>query len=359
MILLPADFGGCGLHRIINPGRSILRTDPSRMDIGIGDGVRAHIGVNGTVNGVPTVDADVVVMQRVMDKRMMQAIPFIQRQGVAVVVELDDDIERVDHANSAHRYVDPKFSQQNWGILHQACQLADLVTVSTPKLARYAPHGRVAVLPNYVPEFLLRPERTQVDDVHQVRLGWSGTMETHPRDPAVTRGQIGRVVQDTGCQFWQVGMPDGVHAGFRIPKLTKVHTTGWVPLPEYPQALATLDVGVVPLDDTAFNEAKSALKGLEMAAVGIPFVASGTADYRRIAALGIGILADKPKEWYRETRRLVMDHAYRQEQSERMRIAVGETQTIEGNAYRWADAWEQAIANRKVASLRETVHATG
>src|SRR3546814_14721972 len=58
--------------------------------------------------------------------------------------------------------------------------------------------------------------------------------------------------------------------------------TKWVPTPE--EFFRSIDyaVGVAPLSDTTFNRSKSDIKFLELAALGIPTIASDVAPYRSI-----------------------------------------------------------------------------
>jgi hypothetical protein len=79
---------------------------------------------------------------------------------------------------------------------------------------------------------------------------------------------------------------------------------GGVPFEEWPRAVASVGVGIAPLADTKFNRSKSWLKPLEMSATGVPWVASPRAEYVRLHALGAGVLADRPRVWYRELKRL-------------------------------------------------------
>ncbi len=62
------------------------------------------------------------------------------------------------------------------------------------------------------------------------------------------------------------------------------------------------DIGLVPLADSEFNAGKSALKGMEMAACGIPYVAQHHPEYE---AFGAGILARTPTEWLSALERLL------------------------------------------------------
>jgi glycosyltransferase involved in cell wall biosynthesis len=109
--------------------------------------------------------------------------------------------------------------------------------------------------------------------------------------------------------------------------------------------VADLDVGLVPLADNAFNRAKSWLKGLEMAAVGVPFVATPTEQYRALHAEGMGLLAESPRQWEGLVKRLVRDEGYRAEQAWQGRERA-ERWTVEANAERWVDAWSAALSTR-------------
>ena len=75
--------------------------------------------------------------------------------------------------------------------------------------------------------------------------------------------------------------------------------------------MAELSVGLVPLIDSPFNRAKSWLKGIEYAALGVPFVASPLPEYRKLADLGAGVLADSPQEWYEAIDMLLTDADHR------------------------------------------------
>jgi hypothetical protein len=65
----------------------------------------------------------------------------------------------------------------------------------------------------------------------------------------------------------------------------------------YGDLFERIDIGMVPLADIPFNQAKSAIKGLEYTASGIPFVAAGLPEYQRLADMGVGRVANNPVEW--------------------------------------------------------------
>src|SRR3546814_812736 len=116
---------------------------------------------------------------------------------------------------------------------------------------------------------------------------------------------------------------------------------GGVPIEEWPRVVAELGVGIAPLADTKFNAAKSWLKPAGLSACGVPWVASPRAEYKRIHKMGAGVLADRPRVWYRELKRLRESAALRQELSLAGR-AVAEQLRLRENSWRWQEAWSRA-----------------
>jgi glycosyltransferase involved in cell wall biosynthesis len=178
-------------------------------------------------------------------------------------------------------------------------------------------------------------------------VGWSGTLLSHHGGLEVTRGQVARAVQAADATMRIIGpISERARVQLALGLAEPPEATGWLAITDYPAALARLDLGIVPLADNRFNAAKSALTGLSMAACGVPFVASATAEYRRLAALGAGRLAAKPKDWGREVGRLLRDPALRQELAAQGR-AVAADHTIEANAWRTWEAWDAALHRRR------------
>jgi glycosyltransferase involved in cell wall biosynthesis len=316
----------------------------------IGRGIREHRGTavlreRIVERMVAPVDADVVVFQRPPHRDTISFIEQYQRMGVAVVVDVDDDLRAVHpqnaayplHAGLVHPDVHAKFTAR-------CCALADLVTVSTPALAeRYGAHGRVAVLPNAVPAAIL--DYPSLSDGHTI--GWAGRVATHPGDLEVTRGGVGEALDD--WRFEVIGEAAGVREALGLPG--EPDETPWIEsVEDYHLALGRLTVGIVPLGNTAFNAAKSWLKGLEMAARGVPFVASPRVEY---SALGLGILAaDRSRNWRSAVRQLIADESLRYEMAEQGREVVRSRHLYETRGPDWTEAWSQAVANRHAATRK-------
>jgi len=106
---------------------------------------------------------------------------------------------------------------------------------------------------------------------------------------------------------------------------------------DYPSLLSGFHIGLVPLVPSPFNEAKSYLKGLEYAAAGIPFIATPTAEYRRLHEAGVGRLASTPDEW-RDHATELLDWDVRVEEADRQREVVLRDFDISTTGEAWATA---------------------
>src|SRR5688572_12763324 len=101
----PADDQGCGKYRIIWPGEALKSqgVDVTVVQPHARDNMLSAV-MDGDVMtdiNVPA-DADVIVFQRVTHKHIAQAIQLIRARGIAVVVELDDDLTCIDPRNPAY-----------------------------------------------------------------------------------------------------------------------------------------------------------------------------------------------------------------------------------------------------------------
>jgi hypothetical protein len=280
---------------------------------------------------------DVVVLQRPCHPLQPQMIDILRQNGVAVVIDMDDDMSNIHPDNAAyHMYRPGSGSPFSWKHAMESCKRATLVTASTPALLKiYAKHGRGVVLNNFVPKAYLSFPKEDTG-----AFGWAGTTKSHPNDLQVT-GKMAQRLVDEGHPFRVVGGDKHVKAAFKLNHDPDM--TGTVGIAEWAKTIAdTIDVGMVPLAATAFNSSKSRLKGIEMMAVGIPWVASPRAEYRTLVKeSGCGLLAETPKDWYSQLKRLLRDDVLRKEQAEAGRMYM-QDQTYEAQAHQWWDAWTRA-----------------
>ena len=346
VLLYPADKTGCGYLRLIAPGE-ILQRQGHNVGIVRTQDRRVRVHIQGDT--VTRVDiepgVDVVVFQRLTNPYMAQAVPLLRAQGIAVVVDVDDDLTCIDPGNAAWAGLHPRSrTHHSWAHVTRACRDATLVTVSTPPLLDvYARHGRGRVLPNCLPERYFGHTRVDNDEIV-----WPASLHSHPNDPHVVGGAMARLVGE-GARFRMIGQSAGAGAAFG---LAQDPPGGGVALQEWPAALAGIGVGIAPLADTKFNLAKSHLKPLELCAMGVPWVASPREEYAKLHAQGAGILAERPRTWYRELRALRQSEALRTELSEAGR-AVVERWRMTDHAWRWWETWEEALRIQRSTQPRQ------
>lgn len=367
--IYPADTYGCGYFRLIwaaqilrQQGADIELIDPGARQLELRvDKEKDERGrvIREWTCGVTLEDdpPDVMVFQRVSHRFLAQAVPFLREQGVAVVIDIDDDLARVHPSNPAYVSLHPQNeyryrpggqpSRHSWHHLQSACRDATLVTTSTPALAaRYGSHGRVRVLYNYLPEHYRQAAAEHVDSD---LLGWPAAIASHPGDPSATGGAIARLLAE-GRRFHCVGDPAGVAAAFGAPT-AEITGIGGVNVYDWPGEVAKLGVGIAPLEDSAFNAAKSWLKPLEMSALGIPWVASPRVEYERLHRMGAGITVENSRRWYREVSRLLDSPELRAEVAGRGREVADRLMLVD-HVDRWWSAWEHAheLQRGKVAA---------
>lgn len=354
----PADRWGCGSHRLVWPAEALRRqghdvtivaTQDRHVEMTIDNRVDRVVAVN-----VPD-DVDVVVLQRVTHRYLAQAVSVLREQGRTVVIDVDDDLASIHPSNPAWRALHPGrlhgrvgkgVDLHSWRNLGVACREASLVTATTPALVERYGHGHGVVLPNYLAEHYYDVPHEDSD-----LLGWPASLRSHPNDPEVVGNAVTRLV-DQGFRLHVASVADGVGQAFGLDDDDAVsRVTESIALYDWPAELARLGVGIAPLADTRFNEAKSWLKPLELSAVGVPWVGSPRADYRRLHRLGCGVLVDRPKDWYRVLRSLLTDQNRRSELSAAGR-AVAATLRLEDHAWRWWEAWDYALSRDRASHQR-------
>lgn len=343
--VFPADNAGCGHYRLIWPADTLKRMGhdvvimPPLKDSGFLVKVEELADGTDRITDVQVPPgADVVVIQRAAHRRQRELITFLRAKGVAVVVDMDDDMSSIHPDNVAfHAYRHNNGTDYSWKWATESCKLATLVTTSTTTLQKvYAAHGRGMVLDNYVPEATLSYDKSSTGC-----FGWAGTTQSHPNDLQVT-GDTVRRLQGDGYSFRVVGGPSKVRQNLRLAE--DPICTGTVSLQHWIRTMGeTMDVGMIPLAATNFNTSKSRLKGIECMAAGVAWVASPRAEYRRLQReSGCGFLADTPKQWYAHLTRLMTDDVLRKEQVEAGKEYM-QTQTYQANAWRWLEAWQRAV----------------
>lgn len=230
----------------------------------------------------------------------------------ATVYEIDDDLFEIEPWNPAHQvYGQPV----NLDSIRHCIETASAVTVSTDVLAERMSkiNPNVYVLKNYIDEAMLDIQRPQRD---RLTIGWAGA-ESHLRDIDSCAYGLKRIMdwhKDIDLHFIGADLRFLIKSPRPI-RWTKFNTDtfGWYKSIDF-------DIGIAPLVPTVFAAAKSHIKALEYAALGIPVVASDVEPYRDFVIDGVtGFLVKRDHEWARRLNELVNDDAMRTEMGAKAR----------------------------------------
>lgn len=264
-------------------------------------------------------DCEIIYMQRAMFDDIPDRILEARANGQIIINDIDDWYWGLSPTNGAFKASHPKFNErENINHYRKILSRSDVVTVSTPYLAERISRFvecPIVLIRNYieVDKFAIRKQT----DTDRPIVGWVGSTGHRSGDLEVMKGILGQLQASNEIKIHHSGHHSG-HPSFA--KAIGVNPANITTLPmaapeDYPD-LFKFDVGIVPLSTAPFNEAKSYIKGLEYAAAGIPFVATGTQEYLRLAEEGIGVAVKKQKQWLPELRKL-RDPQVRQERSKK------------------------------------------
>lgn len=224
---------------------------------------------------------------------------------------------------------------------------ADMVTVTTDILADvFRPiNPNVRVLPNCVDTKIWRklPFKNE-----KIRLFWAGGW-SHYEDWLMLQDVLPKIME----KYPQVQL---VVMGYLFPFIKKlipadrIEFHDWVDTVAYPYAVANLnpDISVIPLRDTTFNRCKSAIKWIEMGALGVPSVASHVSPYAQMADLkennGVFIEGNDNRAWTEGISALIEDEKLRREIGENARQTVLDNFDINTQFHQWMNAYQECMA---------------
>ena len=275
---------------------------------------------------------EVTVLQRPAGTGGMQMIERIVGQ-TKVVYEVDDDMLQVDPSGLPHLY-DEKVRES----IRRCVRMADMVTTTNEYLAdTLRPYcDNVAILPNFVKAGLLEIPRKKAE---RLTVGWAGGT-SHLIDMVGVQDVLRDMLLDE---------PDvDMHwIGFDFSPLlgdlrSRCRRTNWTPDVGQYYKKVDFDIAIAPSADVPFNRSKTAIRALEMGALGIPIVADNRLPYSDFVVDGkTGFLVSGYAEWRRRLHDLIHDPDMRAEIGANAKAQAAE-HTIEGNWQLWEQAYERA-----------------
>lgn len=251
-------------------------------------------------------DPDVFWSQRWMHEDAPEQMRRARAAGQIVIADLDDDFWSLGKTNVAYHTTDPKnnpgFNRDHYRAMLKEC---DAVTVSTEALRRRVESFGI---PAFVVRNAIDIQRwAQNDPTTDGMIGWVGGIQWRAHDLEILAQFLPQFLRDYGLPVYhggdsQVAGVPKFHEKIGIdPSETPVGMAPLCDISNYQSLWAPINISLIPLEQVAFNEAKSWLKQLESCAAGVPYIVS--ADFHEqdllIAEGTAGRVASnrKPSQW--------------------------------------------------------------
>lgn len=241
---------------------------------------------------------DVVVFLRPKFTWMFDyAVKRLRDRGVALIGDVDDLI--FDPAYAAFRpsvrnQLNTEDKARDEFVAHsKALAMLDRVQFSTEQLARRYLHVRPGAECAVIPNAAHRSWHVILPDAAPIERNisyFSGT-RTHDRDFSIVAPALKRILnRHKDVSIRVVGPVSSELQDVRVITIDKV------PFERYWQLVGASYITIAPIEDTPFNQCKSALKAIESGMMNVPIVASPIGEYTRLNMPGV-LHAGSPDEW--------------------------------------------------------------
>ena len=303
-----------------NKNPKLFKNDPSFIYrcINMAAGLR-QINIAATINHfteIPSNGAHVTVLHRPnLSLRLRYWLYQWRRMNTLVVADIDDlifDPSCAKYSPAVSHHILPlKKVEKAFTSTLKALSLVDVITVSTTpladKLKRLLPDKPVIVINNCVHSHwrqsgLLPTAASSRDKVLTYMVG----TRSHDYDFLEILEPVENFLFDHPQVKLKIIGPLSVKVNCRPDQMIYRDK---LPFSDYMAAVRSGWVNLMPLEQTPFNECKSALKVIEAGYWGIPTVCSPNPDAERLIHAG-AIIACNKDEWRIELERLLDDGEY-------------------------------------------------
>ncbi|MDW5593511.1 glycosyltransferase [Conexibacter stalactiti] len=289
--------------------------------------------------------SDVVHIHRYTDPELLQIVAQLRDAGIGVVWDNDDDLTAVPRSNPNYRkFGGPANRARIQAALRRTVTAADVVTTPSELLAaqyRAAGADDVRLLENYLPPEFGRVKPAKHDGV---TLVWLAGLE-HQVDYQRLRLKETLVrLLDAHADLRVLSI--GLGLGLPSDRYEHIRQVDFL---ELAKGMSAGDIGLAPLADIPWNQARSNIKLKEYAAAGLPWLASPVGPYLGLGEKQGGELVPDDA-WHDVIDRLIVDVRRRRKLAKNAaKWAKG--QSIEDHAHLWDSAFRDAAQRAKRRAL--------
>lgn len=217
------------------------------------------------------------------------------------------DVDDYPHVPPDNRHHDPELARAKLAAFNHA----DAVVCSTPVIAEWLALNSttpVHVVRNVVDPGMFTYARALNHARHlgpdrPVVIGFRGGTAWHRADLEALGGELAGLGDQV--RFRHIGDDPDQPSFAELTGVdpAQVVSVPLVPYRDYPETLAGVDIGILPLADRVFSYAKSGIGALEWCAAGVPWLASPAPEYLR---LDPGSCVRRRRHWAARLRDLIV-----------------------------------------------------
>lgn len=309
--------------RCVIPAQAIDRSPEHQADL---------LAVASFANRTPEAEqlcsqADLIVVERNLFGPVLTAIMHWKAREKGVIATFDDAYHLLPEDNLSHDFwmkgiarkeqdgkvvqevLDPPpITQFKWGL-----RMIDGAVVASKKLVEdWEAYADVRHLPMYLDLERYRglPEKDPGDD--KVVIGWSGSLShLHSFSSGILEA-LERVARARPQVRLKIGNDRRIYDKLKVPEGQK-ELTPWVPYGEWPEILASYDIGLAPMEGD-YDARRSWVKVLEYMAVKVPWLASRSPAYQDLAHYGT-LVQNTTEAWEQALLELVDNHKEHQKRA--------------------------------------------
>lgn len=277
--------------------------------------------------------------------------------GQVVLYDIDDDIWNIPLWSPASRAMHKEIKglrAVDLDVVDANIKACDGVVTPTRYLADEL-RQRFPDVPVYVLPPGIDPAPYDAVDFDEPTLGWIGQKIYKPKaDRKLQVGWMGAIshhlqhlrsmqvaldcLPALDAEFTRLGWIPSDRSELLLAEVPcRVHQVPWGGVDRLPAKLAQLDVGIIPRVDEPFHQGQSITSGLQYAAAGVPFVATGTKEYRELAKLGCGTTVHTIAQWRHALSYYLRDADERRAEAEHARKTALEHYGLEATGRRYND----------------------
>jgi len=232
----------------------------------------------------------------------------MRRKGVKIIADVDDLIIHPDFSEYSPAVVNNILSKkkvsQRFLKNYKALRLCDHIICSTEQLSihlnEYFNNMPITVLHNCV--FHTWDKKISSTSPNKKISYFSGT-NSHDRDFNLIKEPLEAFLKETPSAHLDIVGPLKISLDVSESQLTIINK---VPFNEYENLVRRSSINLAPLENSVFNQCKSALKAIEAGAFGIPTIFSPNGDADRFSGSSV-LIAKTSEDWYKHLKSLSDD----------------------------------------------------